>query len=109
MEQVQGMTLKVETDFLFIDQYNTRSIPGVSDVGLRVMANVVVGIVDDIRPGQQKCSWCGKHSKQQEGQDQGINYSMCPRCYKVGYLTSWDLELVKRYNPCAKVITVAGG
>lgn len=96
MKQIQGMTLEVETDHLFLDQYNTGPIPGVSDQGLRVMAHVVTAVIDDVRPGLQKCGWCGAHSPQ--GKDK------CPKCDKDEYLEQWDLDLVKRFNPCATIV-----
>ena len=97
LERVQGKTLTVETDYLFVDQYNTAPINGITDRGLRIMANCVTHIFGDIRLGQQRCQWCGNHSEQD-----GTDY--CPRCSHLGYLEKWDEVMLKRYNPCATFI-----
>ena len=48
LEKVQGKWLEVETDYLFEDQFNTAPIPGVSELGLRVMAEDVAEIENDV-------------------------------------------------------------
>lgn len=63
LRALEGMTVDVETDYMFQDQYNTGPIPGVSDIGLRIMAQSVVEVIDDERPGAQRCQWCGRCSK----------------------------------------------
>lgn len=60
LEKIQGQTLEVETKYLFRDQFNTAPIPGVSDLGLRVMAGWVDKVIDDVRPGKIKSQWDGK-------------------------------------------------
>ena len=67
LEAVQGKWLEVETDYLFKDQFNTVPIPGVSELGLRVMATEVVAIEDDERLGAVKCGWCGAHQPEADG------------------------------------------
>lgn len=80
LEKVQGMTIEIETDHLFVDQFNTVPIPGVSDNGLRLMNRDVSEVIDDIRPLKMKCSWCGKTA------DIG---DICPKCGKVEYLVKF--------------------
>lgn len=77
LEQIQGMTLEVETEFLFKDQFNTGPIEGVSGQGMRVMVGSVAEIIDDIRPRKMRCQWCGKIS------DIG---NICEHCKKTKYL-----------------------
>lgn len=60
LRAVSGMTLDVDTNHLFSDQYNTVPIPGVANDGIRVMAWMVEYITDDARPGKMRCGWCGK-------------------------------------------------
>jgi hypothetical protein len=38
LEAVEGQEIEIETKFLFLNQFNTAPIPGVSDNGLRLMA-----------------------------------------------------------------------
>ena len=49
IEQIEGEWLEVETDYLFSDQFNTVSIPGISDNGLRIMNVLVSEIENDAR------------------------------------------------------------
>jgi hypothetical protein len=49
LEKVNGMTLEVETKYLFKDQFNTAPIPGVTELGLRVMEEYVEEVIDDER------------------------------------------------------------
>lgn len=60
LKKVDGQTLEVETNFLFIDQFNTAPIPGVSELGLRVMGNVVDKVIDDVRFGNIINRYTGK-------------------------------------------------
>ena len=60
LRDVSGMTLDVETEHLFSDQYNTAPIPGVDNDGIRVMDWMVDYIIDDARPGKMRCGWCGR-------------------------------------------------
>ena len=62
LEKVQGLTLDVETDYLFDDQFNTAPVPGVSELGLRMMDYSVEEVIDDERIGKMKCQWCGTTS-----------------------------------------------
>lgn len=78
LEQVQGMTLEVETEYLFKDQFNTGPIPGVSEHGMRIMESVVEEVIDDERPGKARCQWCGKTS---------MTTDKCSHCVKEDYLT----------------------
>ena len=94
MTQIQGMTLDVETEHLFLDQFNTGPVPGVSDQGLRIMTHVVVEVIDDARPGRQKCRHCGKDSKQDM-------LDCCPHCNDCGHLEKWTVAYIKRWNPCS--------
>jgi hypothetical protein len=53
------MTLEVDTEYLFSDQYNTVPIPGISENGLRLMDEDITEVIDDARTGKGKCNWCG--------------------------------------------------
>lgn len=84
LELLQGKVLEVETEFLFKDQYNTAGLPEaeVNEMmgnlpnykakeqfeytrkallgGLRVMAQSVDRVIDDVRPTKMRCNWCGR-------------------------------------------------
>jgi len=77
LKQVSGKTIEVETDYLFKNQFNTVPIKGVSELGLRIMENLVEEVIDDERIGKYKCNWCGHHSE---------NSDKCPECGKAEYL-----------------------
>ncbi len=78
LEEIEGMLIKVETEFLFKDQFNTAPIPGVSESGMRIMQNVVEEVIDDERLNKVKCNWCGTVSND--------NDTVCLRCEKSEYL-----------------------
>lgn len=59
LSKIEGKELAVETDYLFADQYNTPPIPGVTEIGLRIMQESVEKVIDDVRPGLMRCHWCG--------------------------------------------------
>ena len=80
LEQVQGTTIEVETRFLFQDQFNTPPIDGVSESGLRIMAQSVEEVIDDVRPGKMRCQWDGEVSDIAD---------TCPHCGKDEYLSKW--------------------
>jgi len=71
LEQIEGMTIEVETDCLFKDQFNTVPIPNVSESGMRIEQGLVEEVIDDIRPGKMKCNMCGHISDKA---------SLCERC-----------------------------
>ena len=80
LKKVEGKWLEVETEYLFKDQFNTAPIPGVSELGMRIMIEDVEEIEDDIREGLSRCNFCGKHA---------LNPSLdgpCSLCGQVGYL-----------------------
>lgn len=83
LEQIQGMTLEVETDFLFNDQYNTAPIPGVSEQGMRIMDESVDAVIDDIRQLRKRCNWCGHHSD--------INTPDCEYCGNAEYFETFRI------------------
>ena len=63
---VQGMTLKVETKYLWDNQFNTAPIEGISKNGLRILdfkgeKSIIEEIIDDARLGIAKCGSCGNY------------------------------------------------
>lgn len=78
LEQVQGQWLEVETEHLFRDQFNTAPIPGVSELGMRIMIQDIDAIEDDARDGIIKCNWCFGYDKDNDGK--------CDNCSKSEYL-----------------------
>lgn len=80
LQKVQGKTLRVETKYLFHDQYNTAPIPGVSSRGIRIMQESVERVLDDTRQGKARCQWCGK-TVPWRGKGKP-----CPECGESGYL-----------------------
>jgi stalled ribosome alternative rescue factor ArfA len=81
LEKLQGMTLEVETDFLFRDQFNVGPVPGISE-GLRIMNNSVAEVIDDVRNGKMRCQWCGKCSDVAD---------VCPHCGKSEYREMFNI------------------
>jgi hypothetical protein len=77
LEKINGMTIEVDTKYLFEDQFNTVPIPGVSELGMRIMEEYVEKVIDDERPGKARCNWCGNTSK---------STMVCNKCYKSEYL-----------------------
>lgn len=65
MQAIQGLTLDVETEFLFHDQYNTAPVPGVSEQGFRLMDNVVAEVIDDERPNRRVCGKCSTETRKE--------------------------------------------
>ena len=60
---IQGMTIKVETKYLWDDQFNTAPIEGISKNGLRILdlkgePSIIKEIIGDIRPARFKCPLC---------------------------------------------------
>jgi hypothetical protein len=86
LRAVQGTWLEVETDHLFSDQFNTAPIPGVSELGMRVMIEDVAAIEGDVRHGVLKCGWCGGYDRDDDG--------ACDKCSKTEHL-----ELLKVIQP----------
>lgn len=77
MEMIRGQMIKVDTTYLFHNQFNTEPIPGVSPK-MRVYEKDVEDVIGDIRPYYQKCEWCG-HSTPKEA-------TICPYCNSDSYL-----------------------
>lgn len=78
LNKVRGRALKVETEHLFCDQFNTVPIRRVSESGLRVMEEDVEKVIDDMRIGRSRCHWCGNHFRS------GVMW--CPHCGKHEYI-----------------------
>jgi len=62
---IQGMTIEVETKYLWDDQFNTAPIEGISENGLRILdfkgeKSIIEEIINDARPSREKCIVC-KH------------------------------------------------
>lgn len=76
--QISGEEIEVETEFLFADQFNTVPIPGVSNIGLRLMADYIEEVIDDERVGKQKCEHCSHVSSRSE--------KACPECGRKEWL-----------------------
>ena len=68
---IQGMTIEVETKFLWDDQFNTAPIEGISDCGLRILdfkgeKSIIEEIIDDARLGRAKCGSCGHYLREDD-------------------------------------------
>lgn len=66
---IQGMTIDVETQYLWDDQFNTAPIEGISETGLRILdfkgeRSIIEEIIDDARPGREKCIICGNYIRE---------------------------------------------
>ncbi len=84
MDKIAGNTYDVETEYLFVDQFNIGKVEG-SDLGLRIMNYLVEEVIDDIRPIMQRCNWCGKTSPRK--------LSSCPHCNHNSHLEKFPTNL----------------
>jgi len=80
--KIAGKKLEVDTTYLFKDQYNTPPLKDISDLGLRIMENLVEYVEGDIRPAYNRCNYCGKKSLKSK------SIEGCPHCKKTEYLES---------------------
>ena len=106
LKAIAGMTLKVETDYLFKDQFNTAPIEGVSETGMRVMAESVEWVIDDEREYALKCNYCG-----QVVYTNMVTSERCPHCGQGDYLVplSKSAEISFDYKIRARSERAAGG
>jgi hypothetical protein len=68
---IQGMTIVVETKYLWGDQFNTAPIEGISECGLRILdfkgeTSIIEEIIDDARPGRAKCVICEHYLREDD-------------------------------------------
>ena len=68
---IQGMTIEIETKYLWDDQFNTAPIEGISECGLRILdfkgeKSIIEEIIDDARPGRAKCGSCGNYLREDD-------------------------------------------
>jgi hypothetical protein len=60
LTRIQGRVLEVDTQFLFRHQFNVFPVPGVFPIGIRIVADSVAEVIDDVRPGKARCENCGR-------------------------------------------------
>ena len=106
LKAIAGKTLVVETEYLFKDQFNTAPIEGVSESGLRIMAESVEEVIDDEREWMLKCNYCGQMSEVSY-----VTSERCPHCNQGDYLVplSKSAEISFDYILRAKAERSAGG
>lgn len=106
LRAIAGRTLVVETDYLFVDQFNTASIPGVSENGMRIHSRYVDEVIDDEREFKMKCSHCGKMAEVWT-----VTSLKCPHCLKRDALSalSESAKISFNYQLRAKAERKAGG
>jgi len=68
---IQGMTIEVETKYLWDDQFNTAPIEGITELGLRIPdykgdVPIIEEIIDDERPSRAKCGSCGHYLREDD-------------------------------------------
>ena len=68
---IQGMTIDVETKYLWYNQFNTAPIEGISKNGLRILdfkdeISIIEEIIDDARPSRAKCGSCGHYLREDD-------------------------------------------
>jgi len=78
LKAIEGKIIEVEIEHLFKDQYNTGPISGVSEQGMRIMAQLVEEVIDDVRIGKSKCRYCFSVTDSKE--------IACGECGQAGYL-----------------------
>ena len=81
LKAIAGMTLVVETEYLFKDQFNTAPVEGVSEIGMRVHAESVDRVFNDEREWMLKCNYCG-----QMVEVNTTTSRRCPHCTEGDYL-----------------------
>ena len=72
---IQGMTIEVETRYLWDNQFNTAPIEGVSESGLRILdfegeESIIEEIIDDVRPSRLKCPECFHYLREDDEEDE---------------------------------------
>lgn len=85
LKAIEGKTLEVDTKYLFSDQFNTLPIKGLSENGLRIMADSVDEVIDDIRDNVGCCQFC-------ENRTPGIVSGFCDNCMDSPYLKEDELR-----------------
>jgi hypothetical protein len=81
LEAIGGLTLEVETEHLFGDQYNTKvpeHLKGDLENGVRVMDDMIVEVIDDVRPDAGQCDYCGLTVL--NAKPDGLIGKECPKC-----------------------------
>lgn len=68
---IQGITIEIETKYLWDDQFNTAPIEGISKNGLRILdfkseKSIIKEVIDDARPGRKKCTICGHYIREDD-------------------------------------------
>ena len=106
LKAVAGKTLVVETKHLFVDQFNTAPIEGVSKAGMRIMVESVEEVIDDEREYMLKCNYCGQMSEVS-----WVTSRRCPHCTQGDYLVplSNSARISHDYILRAKSERAAGG
>jgi len=71
---IQGMTIVVETKYLWDNQFNTAPIEGISKNGLRILdlkgeLSIIEEIIDDIRPYRIKCPECFHYLREDDNEE----------------------------------------
>jgi len=77
LKSIDGEWVEIDTTSLFVEQLNTKPIPGVTNVGLRIYQSDVTDVEGDERIGRSKCDYCGVSvdtGKPCCGCNNGINY-----------------------------------
>jgi len=110
--ELNGLTLELETKFLFNNQWNTAPVPGVSELGLRVFdwAQDYIPVergderikkghwleqtpaMKEARENRLKCGYCGK---QYDKRDTPAPPAFCHACLGNEYLKAGDLGLLR--------------
>ena len=101
LKAIQGTYVEVETEYLFRDQFNTVPIPGVSELGMRIMWKYVDEIAEDARIGVMKCNHCGKQNYVELTCPDCKNEQVQPLCR--------ESEILLDYLKRAKAEREAGG
>jgi len=106
LKAIAGRILKVETKYLFKDQFNTTPIEGVSETGMRVMAESVEYVIDDEREYTVRCNYCGHTAYMNM-----VTSERCPHCGQGDYLVplSDSARISFDYKMRAKAERAAGG
>lgn len=106
--ELDGLTIELETKFLFNNQWNTAPVAGVSELGLRVFdwaqdyidnKRIKMGhwleqtpAMKEARENRLKCGYCGK---QYDKRDTPAPPAFCHACLGNEHLKTGDLKLLR--------------
>lgn len=88
LQKIEDQDIEVNTQYLFVDQFNTVPISNVSTEGLRIENHLVDHILNDERFGKGSCLHCGKVLILEAFKGIPKDKRSCPKCGAIGHIQS---------------------